>query len=75
VIECTAPARLPHCPLVGRRKRSDEGALFLDRLPTKSEADAIRSYCGIRKRAELSEESLAQLRERGRQLAETRRAA
>ncbi len=53
----------------------DEGAFFLDRLPTKSEADAIRSYCGIRKRADLSEESLAQLRERGRQLAETRRAA
>jgi hypothetical protein len=53
----------------------DEGALFLDRLPTKSEAGAIRSYCRIRKRAELSEESLAQLRERGKQLAETRRAA
>ena len=34
-----------------------------------------RSYCGVRKRADLSEESLAQLRERGRRLAETRRAA
>ena len=42
----------------------DEGAVFLDRLPTRSEAEAIRSYCGIRKPAELSEESLAQLRER-----------
>ena len=47
----------------------------LDRLPAKSEAEAIRSYCGIRKKADLSEESLAQLRERGRRLAETRRAA
>jgi hypothetical protein len=34
-----------------------------------------RSYRGVRKRADLSEESLAQLRERGRALAETRRAA
>jgi hypothetical protein len=53
----------------------EEGSFFLGRLPTPHEADAIRSYCGIRKRADLSEESLAQLRERGRQLAETRRAA
>ena len=53
----------------------DEGAFFLGRLPTKSEADAIRSYCGIRKRAELSEESLAQIRERVRRVTETRRAA
>jgi hypothetical protein len=28
---------------------------FLDYLPSKSEAEAIRSYCGIRKRADLSE--------------------
>lgn len=53
----------------------EEGIVFLGRLPSKSEADAIRSYCGIRKKADLSEESLAQLRGRGKQLAETRRAA
>jgi len=53
----------------------EEGTVFLGRLPSKSEADAIRSYCRIRKKADLSEESLAQLRERGKQLAETRRAA
>jgi hypothetical protein len=35
----------------------------------------IRRYCGIRKRIELSDDSLAQLRERGRRLAETRKAA
>jgi hypothetical protein len=53
----------------------EEGIVFLSRLPSKSEADAIRSYCRIRKKADLSEESLAQLRGRGKQLAETRRAA
>ena len=53
----------------------EEGTVFLGRLPSKSEADAIRSYCRIRKKADLSEESLAQLRGRGKQLAETRRAA
>lgn len=53
----------------------EEGIVFLGRLPSTSEADAIRSYCRIRKKANLSEESLAQLRERGKQLAETRRAA
>ncbi len=53
----------------------DEGSFFLDRLPSRSEAEPIRAYCGIRKKADLSEEGLAQLRERGRQLAETRRAA
>jgi hypothetical protein len=53
----------------------DEGAVFLDRMPSKSEAETIRRYCGIRKRAELSEESFAQRRERGRRLAETRMAA
>jgi hypothetical protein len=53
----------------------DEGAVFLDRIPSKSEAEAIRSYCHIRKRADLSEAALAQLRERVRRLAETRKAA
>jgi hypothetical protein len=36
-----------------------EGMLFLDRLPTASEAEAIRSVCGIRKRRSISEETLA----------------
>jgi len=53
----------------------DEGSLFLDRMPSKAEAEVIRRYCGIRKRTDLSDESVAQLRERGRRLAETRRAA
>jgi hypothetical protein len=53
----------------------DEGAVYLGRMPSKSEADAIRRYCGIRKRAELSEESLAQRRALGKRLAETRMAA
>ncbi len=44
-------------------------------MPSKSEAEMIRRYCGIRKRAELSEERLAQRRERGKRLAETRLAA
>jgi hypothetical protein len=53
----------------------DEGSLFLDRMPSKAEAEAIRRYCGIRKKGELSDESLAILKERGKRLAETRRAA
>jgi len=53
----------------------DEGSLFLDRMPSKAEAEVIRRYCGIRKRIDLSDESLTQLRERGRRLAEARRAA
>jgi hypothetical protein len=53
----------------------DEGSFFLDRMPTKSEADTIRRYCGILKKRDLSEESLAQLRERVKRMAETRRAA
>ena len=53
----------------------DEGSFFLARLPSKAEAEAIRRYCGIRKKVELSDDNLAQLRERGKRLAETRRAA
>ena len=33
----------------------DEGAVFLDRMPSKSEADTIRRYCGILKRRDLSD--------------------
>ena len=57
-------------------KDSDgEGAFFLGRLPSKAEAEMIRRYRGIRKKVELSDKSLAELREQGRRLAETRRAA
>jgi hypothetical protein len=44
----------------------DEGMLFLDRLPTAAEAEIIRDRLGIRKRRDLSEETLAALRERAR---------
>jgi hypothetical protein len=40
----------------------DEGALFLDRLPTEQEAEIIRHYVGVAKKAEYSEEVLAQKR-------------
>ena len=33
----------------------DEGAFFLNRLPTTDEADVIRHYCGITKRRDLSD--------------------
>ena len=33
----------------------DEGVVFLDRLPSKSEAETIRRYCGILKRRDLSD--------------------
>jgi hypothetical protein len=39
-----------------------EGGLFLDRLPTKDEAEAIRHYVGIPKRREVSEQELVRLR-------------
>jgi hypothetical protein len=39
-----------------------EGMLFLDRLPTPEEAEAIRDKLGIRKRTEYSEETLARKR-------------
>jgi hypothetical protein len=41
----------------------DEGALILDRIPTKAEAAEIRAVLGIPKRVELSEGRLAILRE------------
>jgi len=41
-----------------------EGALLLDRLPTKGEAEIIRDKLGIAKRVELSEEHLVDMRER-----------
>jgi hypothetical protein len=42
-----------------------EGGLFLDRLPTKAEAELIRRYCGIPKRREVSEAELDRLRSVG----------
>jgi hypothetical protein len=41
----------------------DEGMLFLDRLPTPEETEAIRDKLGIRKRTEYGEEVLARKRE------------
>jgi hypothetical protein len=40
----------------------EEGMLFLNRMPLTDEADIIRSYLGIRKRTEYSDEVLAQKR-------------
>jgi hypothetical protein len=42
----------------------DEGAFFLDRLPTPDEAEIIRRYVGLRKRREDSEDTLAARSER-----------
>jgi hypothetical protein len=53
----------------------DEGAFFLDRLPTKSEASAIRSYCSIHKRPSLSAARRADRDEMGRVLKNIRLAA
>jgi hypothetical protein len=39
-----------------------EGVFFLDRLPSRDEAERIRHYCVIPKKRELSEEELARLR-------------
>jgi hypothetical protein len=33
----------------------DEGAFFLDRMPSKAEADLIRAYCGILKKRDLGD--------------------
>jgi hypothetical protein len=41
----------------------DEGALFIDRLPTPAEAEIIRHYVGVAKKAEFSDEVLARKRE------------
>ena len=39
----------------------DEGALFIDRLPTAEEAETIRHYAGIAKRRTLSDDERARL--------------
>jgi hypothetical protein len=41
----------------------NEGALFIDRLPSSNEAKIIRRYVGIAKRLEYSDEVLARKRE------------
>lgn len=40
-----------------------DGMLFLDRLPTATEAEVIRQYVGISKKREVSEEEMARLRQ------------
>lgn len=42
----------------------DEGCLHLDRLPTRTEASAIREALGIRQRTHFSAETIASLRSR-----------
>ena len=42
----------------------DEGAVFLDRLPTADEAAAIRHYVGVAKKRAFSDQELSRLRER-----------
>jgi hypothetical protein len=44
----------------------DEGILILDRLPTKTEAEAIRHHLGVAKRKEIGPEQLKTLQERAR---------
>jgi hypothetical protein len=39
----------------------DEGVFILNRLPTSTEAELIRHYCGIAKKREISEEERARL--------------
>jgi hypothetical protein len=39
----------------------DEGIVVLSRLPTPTEAESIRHYCGIAKKREVSEEQRARL--------------
>jgi hypothetical protein len=41
----------------------EDGCLFLDRLPTKTQAAVIRDKLGIAKKAEYGEETLARKRE------------
>jgi len=53
----------------------EEGAFFLDRLPTKSEAGTIRTHCGIHKRPFISAARRADLVSLGRVLKNTRLAA
>ena len=43
------------------RDGDDEGGLFLDRLPTPDEVEAIRHYVGVAKKRSMSEEELARL--------------
>jgi hypothetical protein len=43
----------------------DQGGFFLDRLPTKSEATAIRHWLGIPKKRTVSADELARLRSQG----------
>jgi hypothetical protein len=49
-----------------------DGALFLDRLPTKAEALTIRKTLGIAKAVEFAPEDLARRRERGAALTAAR---
>jgi hypothetical protein len=52
-----------------------DGVLFLDRLPSKSEAETIRKTLGIAKVVEMAPDDLARRRERGAALTSARLAA
>jgi hypothetical protein len=45
-----------------------EGMLFLDQLPTVGEAEALRDAIGIHKRPAYNNETLAEMRDRARQI-------
>ncbi len=47
----------------------EEGILFLDRLPTATEAEIIRSYLGIRPKPEVNAQEAERRRQRGEHLA------
>jgi hypothetical protein len=53
----------------------DEGALFLDRLPTLAEAVAIRKWLGLPKRVEYGEAELARRRQHRSSVSRVREAA
>ena len=49
----------------------EEGSVIMHRLPTKAEAEVIRRYCGVPKRVEYSEATLAGKREQFANVAQT----
>ena len=53
----------PFCDLTS--DGDDEGMLFIDRLPTRDEAERLRHFVGIAKKRVLSEAELARLSQTG----------
>ena len=48
----------------------EEGILFLDRLPTATEAEIIRGYLGIRPKPEVNAQEAERRRQRGERFGE-----